>query len=69
MIDEVPDSKLFPWKIRDRSPAESATQLVNWLEACELELEAEKDSARYQGRASAFREAALKARFFREGLK
>lgn len=67
MTDEVPIPKLFPWTIRERSPAEAATQLVKWLEACELE--AEKDSARYQGRASAFREAALKVRFFREGLK
>jgi hypothetical protein len=67
MSDEAPNPKLFPWTIRERSPTEDATQLVNWLEACELE--AEKDSARYQGRASAFREAALKARFLREGLK
>lgn len=67
MTDEVPIPKLFHWTIRERTPIEDATQLVKWLEA--RELEAEKDSARYQGRASAFREAALKARFFREGLK
>ena len=66
-MSEPKTPKLFPWTIREQSPVEDATRLLNWLEACELE--AEKDATRYQGRASAFREAALKVRFFREGLK
>lgn len=66
-MSEPQTPKLAPWTIREQSVPEEATRLLNWLEACELE--AEKDSARYQGRASAFREAALKVRFFREGLK
>lgn len=46
---------------------EQMDRLIAWLEA--MELEAHKEAAKHEGKAEAFRSAALKARFARQGMQ